>query len=238
MGAEITINNLIAQRGSFELCIDSLSISPGEVFAILGTTGSGKTVLLESIAGAFPLSSGTICLQGIPLDQLPVQNRQLGILYQDHALFPHMTVRENIEFGAKAHGMSSDQIKHKADELIGLFGIDSIASNYPGTISGGESQRCALARALMVEPEILLLDEPFSALDPATKNKLYQVLNDVHDRFGCTLVFVTHDFNEAHKLADRVGIVLNGRLRLVRAADQLFNGEGLEPDIKSFLEIL
>lgn len=237
MAASIDIDDLVARRGTFRLHVPGLFIEAGEVFAILGTTGSGKTVLMEAIAGAFPLERGTVRLGGVPIDSLAVQERHLGILYQDHALFPHMTVRRNIEYGARMQGLGPKKAEERSGELLELFDIGRIAESYPGAISGGESQRTALARALMVKPEILLLDEPFSALDPSTKKRLYGVLEDVHEKFGCTMVFVTHDFNEAHRLADRVGIVLDGELRLVREASRLFECEGMDEDVKAFLGI-
>lgn len=123
----------------------------------------------------------------------------------------------------------------RVQAMLSLFDIGHLAERYPGIISGGESQRTALARALVLEPEILLLDEPFSALDPATKERLYATLRAVHARFDCTIVFVTHDFNEARTLADRVGVVLDGRLRAVREACALFEPEGLEPEVQTFL---
>lgn len=148
-----------------------------------------------------------------------------------------MTVRENIGYGLKVRKTDPAEIERRVDRLLAGFGIKAIADRYPGIISGGEAQRTALARALILEPDILLLDEPFSALDPATKRQMYGVMQDVHTRFDCTIVFVTHDFAEARNLADRVGIVLGGRLRTVRDADRLFDVEGLESDVLAFLDI-
>ena len=210
---------------------------PHEIFAILGSTGSGKTVLMEAVAGACTWERGEILLDGKRADTLPIQQRHLGILYQDYALFPHMTVRENIGYGLKVRKTDPAEIERRVDRLLADFGIEAIADRYPGIISGGEAQRTALARALILEPDILLLDEPFSALDPATKRQMYGVIQDVHARFDCTIVFVTHDFAEARILADRVGIVLGGRLRTVRDADRLFDVEGLESDVLAFLDI-
>ncbi len=235
MAVSIDIRDLEARRGTFRLRVPELSIASGEVFAILGTTGSGKTVLLEAIAGAFPFEKGEVLIDGVATSEMAVQDRGLGILYQDHALFPHMTVRQNIEYGARVRGISACEIERRSDELMAIFGIEGIAESYPGAISGGESQRTALSRALMVEPDVLLLDEPFSALDPTTKKRLYSVVADVHERFGCTMVLVTHDFDEAHSLADRVGIVLDGQLRAVREASMLFEREGMYEDVMAFL---
>lgn len=235
MGGSVEVRNLRVRRGSFVLDVPHLAICPREVFAILGSTGSGKTVLLESIAGAFPLDEGTILLDGKDVESLPVQQRHLGILYQDFALFPHLTVRDNIAYGLRMNGCKPRETDERVEAMLSLFSIGHLAGRYPGIISGGEAQRTALARALVLEPDILLLDEPFSALDPATKERLYATLRDVHARFDCTIVFVTHDFAEARSLADRVGVLLDGRLRAVRDAADLFRPEGLDDDIRSFL---
>lgn len=234
LAGSISIRDLSVTRGSFTLRVDELEIVPREVFAILGRTGSGKTVLMESIAGAFPLDGGAILLDGKDVESLPIQQRHLGVVYQDHALFPHMTVRDNIAYGLKMNGFSRDEIERRVSAQMELFGIDGIADKHPGIISGGEAQRTALARALVLQPEILLLDEPFSALDPSTKERMYDTVRDIHERFDCTIVFVTHDFNEAAMLADRVGIVLEGRLRAILPAQELFEAE-CEPDVAAFL---
>ena len=189
---------------------------------------------MESIAGAFPLDGGTILLDGKDVESLPIQQRHMGVVYQDHALFPHMTVRENIAYGLKMNGCPRDEAERRVSEQMALFGIDGIADKHPGIISGGEAQRTALARALVLQPEILLLDEPFSALDPSTKERMYDTIRDIHARFDCTIVFVTHDFNEAAMLADRAGIVLDGNLRAILPAAQLFAAE-CDEDVAAFL---
>ena len=234
MAGSIDIHDLRVTRGEFTLTVDELSVNAGEIFAILGTTGSGKTVLMESIAGAYPIDAGEILLDGKDIEMLPVQQRHLGILYQDYALFPHMTVRDNIAYGVKRIRPRPRDIDERVDEMLALFGIEHLAERYPGVISGGESQRTALARALILRPEILILDEPFSALDPTTKQQMYGMLRELHESFNCTIVFVTHDFNEAQMLADRVGIILDGRLRCVVNACELFDEENA-PEVKRFL---
>lgn len=237
MAGSIKIHDLRVRRGSFVLNVSALDVRPREIFAILGSTGSGKTVLMEAIAGACSWNTGEILLDGKRANSLPVQQRHLGILYQDYALFPHMTVRENVEYGLRVRKIGGNEARKRVDRLLASFGIDGIADRYPGIISGGEAQRTALARALVLEPEILLLDEPFSALDPATKRQMYSVVREVHERFDCTIVFVTHDFAEARILADRVGIVLDGSLRAVRDAGRLFDVDGLDDDVLAFLDI-
>lgn len=234
MPGTIDVENLEVTRGEFTLQVDSLHVNASEVFAILGATGSGKTVLMEAIAGAYPIDAGLILLDGKNIEDLPIQQRHLGILYQDYALFPHMTVRDNIAYGLKRKRLSHDTIDSRVSDMLALFGIEHLADRQPGVISGGEAQRTALARALVLEPEILILDEPFSALDPTTKLCMYDLLRDVHDRFGCTIVFVTHDFHEAQTLADRVGIILEGRLRCVVSANSLFE-ENHDDKVRRFL---
>lgn len=234
MAGSIRIEHLLVTRGSFTLRVDELTVSPREIFAILGETGAGKTVLLEAIAGAYPVDEGAIELDGKNIETLPVQQRHLGIVYQDYALFPHMSVAENIGYGLKMNDVPADEATRRIERQLSLFGIERIADRFPGIISGGESQRCALARALVMEPEILLLDEPFSAVDPATKERLYQTIRDIHRAFDCTIVFVSHDFNEAVTLADRVGIVLGGKLRAIARSDELFTKK-LDEDVMRFL---
>ena len=234
MAGSVHIKNMKARRGAFCLSIDELSITPREVFAVVGETGAGKTVLLEAIAGAFPLEDGAILLDGKNVSTLPVQQRHLGILYQDHALFPHLTVRDNIGYGLKMAKTPKSEINERVDEMLALFGIEHIAHRYPGVISGGEGQRTALARALVMRPQILLLDEPFSALDPTTKQKMYSLLKHVHEQFDCTIVFVTHDFNEATQLADRVGIILDGSLQATCSSSELFTAT-FDPAVRAFL---
>ena len=234
MAGSIRIDRLLVTRGSFTLRVDELTVSPREIFAILGETGAGKTVLLEAIAGAYPVDEGAIELDGKNIETLPVQQRHLGIVYQDYALFPHMSVAENIGYGLKMNDVPADEATRRIERQLSLFGIERIADRFPGIISGGESQRCALARALVMEPEILLLDEPFSAVDPATKERLYQTIRDIHRAFDCTIIFVSHDFNEAVTLADRVGIVLGGKLRAIARSDELFTKK-FDEDVMRFL---
>lgn len=234
MAGSIRIDRLLVTRGSFTLRVDELTVRPREIFAILGETGAGKTVLLEAIAGAYPVDEGAIELDGKNIETLPVRQRHLGIVYQDYALFPHMSVAENIGYGLKMNDVPADEAARRIERQLSLFGIERIADRFPGIISGGESQRCALARALVMEPEILLLDEPFSAVDPATKERLYQTIRDIHRAFDCTIVFVSHDFNEAATLADRVGIVLGGKLRAIARSNELFTKK-FDEDVMRFL---
>lgn len=231
---EIVIHNFSVRRGCFTLKPLSLSIEKGEIFAILGRTGSGKTVLLEAIGGMFPGTGGWIHYDGTDVLDIPPCSRRLGLVYQDQGLFPHMRVCDNIAYGLNMHGFSREEQKSRTWALMEMLSITHIKDQYPGTLSGGESQRTALARALALEPEVLLLDEPFSALDPATRKQLYTELEKIHERYKCTIIFVTHDFTEAAVLANRVGILLDGELKAVVPANRLMDGHYCE-EVELFL---
>jgi len=231
----VECKNLSITRGEFKLKDINLSVEEGEIFAILGRTGSGKTVLLETIAGFYQKQySGEILLFGNNANDLEPNEREMGFVYQDSGLFPHMTVEENIAYGLKMNHYDGKVIKEKIAHVTELLSITSILKQYPATISGGEKQRTALARSLVLNPMILLLDEPFSALDPATRQKMYGEIQRIHETYGCTIIFVTHDFGEAQHLASRVGIMLKGRLRTVVDSKELFNNQ-YDEDINKFL---
>lgn len=186
-----------------------------EVMAIVGPSGSGKTTLLNSIAGIVHPDNGFIRLNGRDFFEtgrkpLKIQNRRIGYLFQDYALFPHMTARQNIFFSVSQKGNTSH-----ISELTELLGINELLDNYPHQISGGEKQRVALARALAAKPDLLLLDEPFSALDDDTRNRCQQQLLRIHRLWGIPVMFVTHSRQEAAKLADRIVQVDRGRLTLL-----------------------
>lgn len=231
---EIVIRNFSVKRGNFTLQPISLTIKKGEIFAVLGRTGSGKTVLLEAIGGMYPGSGGSIEYDGADIMDLPFGSRRMGFVYQNHGLFPHMKVWDNIAYGLKMHKFPPEEQKRRVAALMEMLSITHIKGQYPGTLSGGESQRTALARALALEPEVLLLDEPFSALDPVTRKRLYGELEKIHERFQCTIIFVTHDFKEAELLAHRVGILLEGELKAVVSADRLLQEQYCD-EVEEFL---
>ena len=228
---QLVINNFSVKRGSFTLSPISLTIQMGEIFAILGRTGSGKTVLLEAISGMFPGDTGSILLDGTDIRDIPPAQRKLGLVYQDYGLFPHMKVKENILYGLKMHGYSKKEQDSRAQELMEMLSISHIGDQYPGTLSGGESQRTAL---VLTGSDLLLLDEPFSALDPATRQSLYQELRRIHRHFGCTIIFVTHDFLEARTLAGRAAILLDGKLQTVTDTSRLMDGH-FSAEVERFL---
>lgn len=236
MGIGVKIKGLVVRRGRFVLRVPQLSIAPGESFAVLGRTGSGKTVLIESIAGACKACEGTIELDGTDVRETDPRDRGVGLLCQDCLLFPHLSVAENVAYGPQRMGAGVREARGQAQELLELLGVGHLADSHPGLLSGGEAQRVALARALATRPGLLILDEPFSALDPTTRSGIRDAVRQVVRDFGCTLLFVTHDFDEAREMSERVGIVLDGRLRAVVDSATLLSTPH-EDDVARFLGI-
>ena len=218
----LAFENFCLTKGSMRIRNITFALEEREMFAILGRTGAGKTLLLESAAGFDSPEGGHILLYGSPVETIPLTERRIGFVYQDHALFPHMSVEENIAYGLRVRHESSAEREKKVRHIAGLLGIDHLLKNHPQTLSGGEKQRVALARALVLRPRLLLLDEPFSSLDPATKKKLYEEVRSIPQQFDCAVLFVTHDFREAQMLASRIGIMAHGNMLCIRRSDELF----------------
>lgn len=218
----IALENLSVVWPEFELRDVSLKIDPGEFFALLGPTGSGKTVILESIAGLVRPTAGSIRVAGRDITRLAPERRQIGIVYQDYSLFPHLTVLENIRFGLRYLPPPRRQDRSWLDGLIDLLGLQRILHRLPLNLSGGEKQRTSLARALAVQPAVLLLDEPLSALDPRFRDEIRCSLKQLHEQLDTTLLMVTHNFDEALYLAGRVGVLSNGRLEQVGSTEEVF----------------
>jgi molybdopterin-binding protein len=218
----IGIRNLCVDLGEFVLRDVSLDINEGEYFVILGPTGAGKTVLLESIAGLYPIKAGKIILRGKDGTRLEPEERKVSIVYQDHVLFPHLSVRENVLFGLKMHKEKPLKMKSRLEWVGKLLGIDHLLHRKPDTLSGGERQKIALARAIITEPELLLVDEPLSALDPETREGVQQELRKLHRELAITILHVTHDFEEAIALGDRIAVIGEGLLKQVGTPDEIF----------------
>lgn len=200
----------------------SLQVATGEFFVLLGPTGAGKTVILESIAGLVPVTQGRVRVNCRELTHLPPERRRIGIVYQDFALFPHLTVMENIRYGLRYHGIGDAEGRQRIEYLIDLLGLQRIVKRRPLHLSGGEKQRVCLARALSVNPQVLLLDEPLSALDPNFRVDIRRALKELHRELGITFMMVTHDFNEALCLADRVGVIREGILEQIGTTEEVF----------------
>jgi len=222
------VRKLWVDLGEFHLRGIELDVAPGEYFVVLGPTGAGKTVLLETIAGLHQPREGRILLNGQDVTHIPPERRGIGFVYQDYALFPHLSVAGNIAFGLRLRGVNRRTAEEHVTAISQLLGIDHLLYRRPGTLSGGEQQRVALARALVVEPRLLLLDEPLSALDPETREGLQRELERLHQRLGTTTIHVTHDFEEAVALGDRIAVVNEGRVVQVGSPEEIFRKPGCE----------
>jgi len=201
----------------------SLTIREGEFFSLLGPSGCGKTTLLRMIAGLEQITSGEIRLNGQRIDQLAAQNRPFNMVFQKYALFPHLTVFENVAFGLKLKKMNPAELKERVEESLALVNMLSFRDRLPETLSGGQSQRVAIARALVNRPQILLLDEPLSALDLKLREHMQTELKELQRKLGLTFIYVTHDQEEALALSDRIGVMNNGRLEQVSEPKDLYD---------------
>ncbi|MDW5444316.1 sulfate ABC transporter ATP-binding protein [Polaromonas sp. SM01] len=224
----IEIRNVSKHFGNFQALGDvSLDIASGELVALLGPSGCGKTTLLRIIAGLETADQGSILFSGEDTTDVHVRERQVGFVFQHYALFRHMTVFENVAFGlrVKPRGMrpSDADIKKKVHELLSLVQLDWLADRFPSQLSGGQRQRIALARALAVEPKVLLLDEPFGALDAKVRKELRRWLRRLHDDLHVTSIFVTHDQEEALEVADRVVLMNQGQVEQIGSPQQVWD---------------
>ena len=194
----------------------SLDLEPGEFIALLGPSGSGKTSLLNIIAGLVHADSGRLVLDGEDFTGIPARKRRFGMVFQSYALFRHMTVRDNIAFGLRvlprSERPSREAMLGKTNELLELIGLPDLADRFPGQLSGGQRQRVAMARALAINPRVLLMDEPFSALDAHIRAGLRQQVRDIQHQAGVAAIMVTHDQAEATALADRIAVMEHGRI--------------------------
>ncbi|MBO0843166.1 MAG: sulfate ABC transporter ATP-binding protein [Nocardioides sp.] len=211
-----------------------LSIPTGQLTALLGPSGGGKTTLLRVIAGLETPDSGSVVIEGRDATALPVQKRNVGFVFQHYAAFKHMTVAKNVAFGLEIRKRPRAEVKKKVDELLDLVHLSQFGDRLPAQLSGGQRQRMALARALAIEPTVLLLDEPFGALDAKVRKELRDWLRRLHDEVHVTTVFVTHDQEEALEVADEIVVVNSGRIEQIGTPDQLYD-EPANNFVMSFL---
>ena len=235
----IEVRNLSKQFGTFAALRDvSLEVRSGELLALLGPSGSGKTTLLRVIAGLDVADAGQVLFQGEDATEQHVRERQVGFVFQHYALFRNMTIFENVAFGLRVRPKDvrppDAEIRERVHELLKLVQLDWLAERYPHQLSGGQRQRIALARALAVEPKVLLLDEPFGALDAKVRKELRSWLRRLHDDMHITSVFVTHDQEEALEVADRVVVMNEGRIEQIGTPDEVYENPA-SPFVYEFL---
>ena len=236
----IEVRNLVKKFGSFA-ALDGvdLKVNDGELLALLGPSGSGKTTLLRIISGLESADRGIVLHHDEDVTDKPAAKRGIGFVFQHYALFNHMTVERNIAFGLdimkRRQRPKRDQIRSRVEELLRLVQLEGYGKRFPAQLSGGQRQRVALARALAREPRILLLDEPFGALDAKVRGELREALRAIHDEIGLTSIFVTHDHEEAFALGDRVAILNSGRIEQFGTPNQLIDKPATD-FVRTFLE--
>ncbi len=219
----LQLNGLTKNFGDF-CAVDNvnLDIEQGEFLTLLGPSGSGKTTLLMMIAGFLDISSGDIALDGASITNLPPEKRNFGMVFQGYALFPHMTVRDNVGYALSVRKRAASEIDARVDEMLDLVQLQEFGHRKPRQLSGGQQQRVALARALCFSPPVLLLDEPLGALDKKLRVEVQEQLKDIHKRIGTTFIYVTHDQEEALSLSDRIVIMRDGRIEQVGSPLELY----------------
>ncbi len=200
-----------------------LDIAPGELVALLGPSGCGKTTALRALAGLDVPDNGRIVVDGRDITDVPANKRDMGMVFQAYSLFPNMTARDNVAYGLRLRGKDGQSRGRRADEMLELVGLGKQGNRYPYQLSGGQQQRVALARALAIEPQVLLLDEPLSALDAKVRRVLRDEIRRIQIAVGTTTLFVTHDQEEALALGDRVGVMSTGRLEQIAAPTELYD---------------
>ena len=224
MGPILRLENVSKAFGTQQVLKDfCISVETGEFVTLLGPSGCGKTTALNLVAGFLQTDSGTIYLRGKPVNDLEPRKRELGMVFQTWALFPHMNAYENVAFGLRMRGKSRAEIDKRVKDMLELVRLPSVVDKYPSQLSGGMRQRVALARALAVEPSILLLDEPLSNLDAGLRKEMEVELKRIHEQLSVTTLFVTHDQEEALVMSDRVAVMKDGKIKRIDTPIKLYN---------------
>lgn len=212
-GRPVSIVGINKSYGNYQVLHDiQLDIAAGEFCTLLGASGSGKTTMLKVLAGFEPFDQGRIEVAGRDISHVPVSKRDIGMVFQNYALFPHMTVRDNVSFGLEMRNVRGQERRRRVDEALELVSMQDYSERLPGSLSGGQQQRVALARALVIRPDILLMDEPLGALDKNLRQSIQLQLKQLHRELGITIVYVTHDQEEALHLSDSIVIMEKGRV--------------------------
>ncbi len=216
MSVSISIQNVVKRYDKLTIIPNlSLDIKNGEFFTLLGPSGCGKTTLLRMIAGFNSIEDGKIKFDDDIINEIPAHKRNIGMVFQNYAIFPHMTVRENVEYGLKLRKENKDSMKKKVDEMLEVVKIDEYQNRLPERLSGGQQQRVALARAIVITPNVLLMDEPLSNLDAKLRIEMRSAIKDIQKHVGITTVYVTHDQEEALAVSDRIAVMKNGVIQQV-----------------------
>jgi putative spermidine/putrescine transport system ATP-binding protein len=200
----------------------NLDISKGEFLTMLGPSGSGKTTTLMMLAGFEPATHGEIFLKGEPINNVPPHKRGIGMVFQNYALFPHMTVAENLAFPLKVRNLSSAEVETRVKKILDMVQLPKMANRRPGQLSGGQQQRVAVARALVFEPDLVLMDEPLGALDKQLREQMQYEIKHIHDRLNVTVVYVTHDQSEALTMSNRIAVFNDGVVQQLSTPDELY----------------
>lgn len=223
MGASITIENAVKKYGNDTIINDlSLSIRPGEFFTLLGPSGCGKTTLLRMIIGFNSIEGGSFRINDHVINNIPTNKRNIGMVFQNYAVFPHMSVFDNVAFGLKNRKVPKAEINKRVDEILKLVKIDHLKDRMPAKLSGGQQQRVALARAIVIQPQVLLMDEPLSNLDAKLRVEMRNVIKSIQQQIGITTVYVTHDQEEALAVSDRIAVMNGGIIQQIDTPSRVY----------------
>lgn len=223
MSVAINVEKLIKRYDKTTVIPDlSVKIKDGEFFTLLGPSGCGKTTLLRMIAGFNTIEGGTIKFDDDVINDIPAQKRNIGMVFQNYAIFPHMTVRENVEYGLKLRKLPKDEVKTKTNEILKVVKIEQYQDRLPEHLSGGQQQRVALARAIVIRPSVLLMDEPLSNLDAKLRVEMRSAIREVQKQVGITTVYVTHDQEEALAISDRIAVMKDGMIQQIGKPQSIY----------------
>ena len=224
MSVSINIENVTKRYGNHTVIPNlSLNIKNGEFFTLLGPSGCGKTTILRMISGFNSIEAGIIKFDDKIINDIPAYKRNIGMVFQNYAIFPHMTVRENIEYGLKLRKESKQDIKNKVDKILNIVKIEEYQNKLPEILSGGQQQRVALARAIVISPSVLIMDEPLSNLDAKLRIEMRNVIKDIQKQIGITTVYVTHDQEEALAISDRIAIIKDGNIQQIASPINIYS---------------
>ena len=223
MGATITIQDAVKRYGNDTIINGlSLQVNPGEFFTLLGPSGCGKTTLLRMIIGFNSIEGGTFRINDRVINDIPTNKRNIGMVFQNYAVFPHMSVFDNVAFGLKNRKVPKNEIQERVERILKVVKIDHLKDRMPAKLSGGQQQRVALARAIVIEPEVLLMDEPLSNLDAKLRVEMRNAIKRIQQQFGITTVYVTHDQEEALAVSDRIAVMNNGVIQQIDVPSRIY----------------